>query len=727
MANGSQLPSGFVLDQPEQPSGLPEGFVMDEPADQPVLSVQPAAEQEEPSPTALVDPVQSMESELASQKGGLEALTTIVSGAVAEPFAGIAGLVSLPFVGSEKAEDIIESVREGMTILPESETGKESLAAVGETLKPLSEAFSTAESTLGDAVLEATGSKEMAAIAHTIPTATLELLGVGIGRRAVKVAETATKKSQAAVDAVKDARAGKVTDEGTQNIVDTIQKGTPDEVADIINADPEFFRAADELGVNTEPLASFASRNPQFRDVEGALRKVPGSILEPQAIKFIEETSQAADNLIQRYGGTLDKAQLGLDFKREALTNIDDLAAQADNVYDTIRELIPETNRFEAPETVAFLADLAKKEKIPPRLARILNDLKPKTVDVKSGEIVDITGEALIPTKTRSIPPTLGKIDQIRKEVGQAIGRGSGPFKDVETGLNKALYARLTKDQDAIAASIPGGASITDAAKGLIRQRKQLEDNLQVLLGKDLNKALNVSVAGAIKNLQKGEIDRFNEVMNSIPKHRRGEVALSAMNDVFKGTGVNQQGLSPTQFTKWYQTINRSPAVRKALFDVLPVGSKRAIDNLFQVSRGISRALGQTTPTGRINALFNPETGIIRKMIGKTAASAVAFSTGSPVASVATGVTMDFLRQTTDGAKRAADLMGSPQFQNIVRNSVKEGVADGAKASDALLKAEAALSKSKQFKAWADALGKDDRAALQGGLISYLFQEQEQQ
>ncbi len=84
---------------------------------------------------------------------------------------------------------------------------------------------------------------------------------------------------------------------------------------------------------------------------------------------------------------------------------------------------------------------------------------------------------------------------------------------------------------------------------------------------------------------------------------------------------------------------------------------------------------------------------------------------------------MDFLRQGSDGAKRAADLMGSPQFQNIVRRSVKEGVAQGGNASKELLKAQATLAKSKRYKAWVNALGKDDRAALQAGLLGYLFQD----
>lgn len=525
---------------------------------------------------------------------------------------------------------------------------------------------------------------------------------------------------QSTVTALEDARKGKITEQGTEDIAQTIKQGTPEEIAEVVRADPEFFRAADELGISVEPLAGFASKNPQFRDVEAALRAVPGSSLDPQAKAFISATSKSADDLIERYGGTIDKAQLGQDFKRQSLQTVDDLAQQADDAYGSLRNLIPETSRFPAPAAVDFLEGLAKKEAIPQKFKRMLNDLKPKT----KGKRVVSPGTGQVVSTGRK-EPTLGKIDQLRKEVGQAINRGSGPFKDVETGLNKALYARLTRDQDVIAESVEGGLDVSNTAKGLVRQRKQIEDNLQVLMGKDLNKALNINVSGAIKNLSKGEIDRFNVIMRAIPENKRGEVALSAMNDVFKGSGVGQQGLSPTQFVKWFETIKRSPSAKKALFDVLPRDSQKAIDNLFRVSKGISKSLQQTTPTGRINALFNSDTGFIRKLVGKTIAPAVSIATGSPVASAATNTTLSFLKQQTNGAKKASDMMASPEFQNIIRESVKEGVIDGAEASKKLIDAQTRLSRSEVFKKWAETLGSGDKKALQNGLIRYLFADTE--
>jgi hypothetical protein len=567
---------------------------------------------------------------------------------------------------------------------------------------------------VGQQVLNTTGSPALATIAEVAPAAG-ELIGGGLlGRSAGRVNKTtAQAKTIEAQRALDDLTNGIRKDTTAEDIAQTIKTGDAEDIAAVVDADPEFFRAADELGLSTEPLASFTSKNPQFRDVEQALATVPGNILDPQAKLFIAEVSQKADDLIIQYGGSTDKAQLGLDFKSESLATIDDLFQQADDSYSSLRELIPTSDRFDAPNTVEFIQQKAAEfggfEQLPPKLKSIFAALKGRKV-----------GKSVV-----TIPPTLGKIDQIRKEIGQAIGKGSGPFKDVETGLNKALYARLTKDQDAIAESIGGDAlAVSDAGKALVTQRKQIEDNLQVLLGKDLNKALNITVGGAIKNLSKGEVDKFNAVMNAIPPHRRGEVAMSAMNDVFKGSGVSQQALNPTQFVKWYQTINRSPAAKKALFGALPEGSKKAIDNLFEVSRGISRALGQKTPTGRINALFNEETGFIRKMVGRTIAPLTSVATGSPTASVmASGAAEMLLRQSSNGARAAADLMGSPQFQNIIRQSVKEGVIDGAKASDALKKAEKALMKTKRYEKWANAIIKDDRAALSGGLLTYLFSQ----
>ena len=152
MGNGFQmasLPEGFELDK--KPTGLPEGFVIDE-----------VVEQEDPRDFI----------------GGLETAATVGSGIIAEPVAGLLGLANLAFTQDPaRAAEMVESVRGGLTYQPRTPEGKETLESVSETLAPVGEALEDAEKFLGEGVLELTGSPELAAIAHTIPTATLEAIG----------------------------------------------------------------------------------------------------------------------------------------------------------------------------------------------------------------------------------------------------------------------------------------------------------------------------------------------------------------------------------------------------------------------------------------------------------------------------------------------------------------------------------------------------------------------
>lgn len=642
--------------------------------------------------------------------GGLETAATIASGAVAEPLAGIAGIAQSinPFADEGAGSGAVKATQEALTYQPRTGAGQESLQTTGEALRPVGDFFQDLESGLGDYALEKTGSPAFAAAATAAPTALLELLGAGIGGRATKQAAKGVESAQDTLSQAQDFARGVPTEDTVRSGVDVIQEGTPEQVAEFAQADPKFFEALDELGISSEPLAAFASQNSQFRDIQGGLKSQVGSVLDVQARNFIEDTAQAADNLIQRYGGTLDKAELSERFKVDSLRAIDDLAEEADQLYSSIREQIPPTTRIDADNTLQFLQQKADEfggvDNLPKELKQTYNQL-----NRKGGS-------------------TLGLVDQIRKEFGQATRKNSGRFKDAESGLAKAMYARLSSDVDNFADS-QGLDGLTKAAKGLVAQRKQLEDNLTGLYGKNLNKALGDTVGSAIKGLEKGRVERFSEVMQSIPTEKRGEAAISYMNDVFRGTGAGQQGLNATQFSKWYQNINRSPKAKSELYKYLPKDSKKAIESLYKVSEGVSRAQGQTIPTGRVLGMFNPDTGFLRRMVGNagnTALNIAGGMLGGPGGSLASQVAQDatrqFLSQSSDGARAASNLMSSPQFQNLIRQSVKEGVVEGKKASEKLMKAERALSRSKSYEKWVNTLSKDQKGALVGGLIPYLLQ-----
>lgn len=122
--------------------------------------------------------------------GALETAATIGSGIVAEPIAGLAGIAQSanPFADPGAGAEAVKATQEALTFQPKTEAGQAQIQGLGEAFAPIGEALSSVETALGQATLEATGSPELAAIAHTLPTAVLEALGLGAIRKGKSIA-----------------------------------------------------------------------------------------------------------------------------------------------------------------------------------------------------------------------------------------------------------------------------------------------------------------------------------------------------------------------------------------------------------------------------------------------------------------------------------------------------------------------------------------------------------
>jgi len=691
-------------------------------------------------------------------------VAAVASGAIAEPVSGLLGLASAGgrALGLDMPEggDAVRAVQEALAFQPETIQGQESVESLmgaidnvvktarlpaasaaflrefifqqisgGDTEKA-TERFTIARNEgvgreLGERAQDFGATPSVSAALETIPTALAEVATLGVpasaGRGLSKLADKAEEKGRdfgsIGVEPAKSA------EEALVSSAEAIKGGKPESLVAEINPDPQFFSAIDELGISSEPMASFASKNPQFRAIEQGLASIPASQLDAQSKAFISELSGKADDIISAYGGTTDKAQLSDAFRADSIATIDGLSDQVDKLYDDIAMKIPASSRVEAPSTVSFItskaSELGGRKELPPVLNRVLRQLETKTKTVPSGRR-DISGRD-IPGKTTTTKPTHERLNQTRKEIGQALNRGTGPFKDQETGLLKALYRRLREDQDAVADSF-GAADISEAANGMVRQRKHLEDNLAALLGKDLSGSIMPKVGAAMKGLARGEVEKWDSVMRKIPSSMRKQVVISSLNDIFRGANVGGQSLNVTQFTKFMDELERSPATKKRLYKELPADSIQALENLRKVSKGVSIALQDRIPTGRVAALFEGNDGFLRRMMGKAITTAATMK-GGPLMGAAAS---EFMSQSTGGSKAASAVLASPQFQNIIRTAVKDGVIDGAEASDRLRKAEAQFAKSKQYKRWAKALDESERAKLGSvGVSAYLLQDEE--
>ena len=137
---------------------------------------------------------------IGAQIGGVvENLGALVSGIVAEPVAGIAGIAAglNPFAEEGASARTVKTVREALTTKPKSEAGLSQQRGLGETLAPVAEAIKGTEQFLGEGALELTGSPAIAAAAATLPTAALELLGLKGSKRFTKLGGEPTKKDAA--------------------------------------------------------------------------------------------------------------------------------------------------------------------------------------------------------------------------------------------------------------------------------------------------------------------------------------------------------------------------------------------------------------------------------------------------------------------------------------------------------------------------------------------------
>ena len=113
--------------------------------------------------------------------GGLEVARGIAGSAVAEPVAGISGLVASALPGEEgQGAKTVDAVRKAITEFtsPTTKEGIEQQQFIAETLQPVGEAISSAENFLGDTAFDLTGSPSIAALAKSFPVAAIEVLGL---------------------------------------------------------------------------------------------------------------------------------------------------------------------------------------------------------------------------------------------------------------------------------------------------------------------------------------------------------------------------------------------------------------------------------------------------------------------------------------------------------------------------------------------------------------------
>jgi len=352
----------------QPPSEADEGRVLftDAPAGEPTVT-----------PTAQIDDAQEQltqelpEAQAITEEDGLgEALLSVGTSVLAEPIAGISGLVMSAFDGAKSGAETVELVREALTFDPQSVAGKARLKSIGEmvekgvniaripvsgiaglttlaTTGDIGEAAETVEEVqtrgispvLGEATLNATGSPELAAVAHSLPTAALEAFGVkGLNKGKLKtqrlsgnVAEAITQAApdlqtirQVSSDAYKalDNSGVKIKPEVFDRFVDKLQKKVTKEGIDRTltpKSQAVIDRFIDDKGAPKSPSQLETLRKiarGAANDLDKTDARIGGII--------IDELDTAIDGLSIQIGGKFKEAR-GLaqrGFKSQAITDM---------------------------------------------------------------------------------------------------------------------------------------------------------------------------------------------------------------------------------------------------------------------------------------------------------------------------------------------------------------------------------------------------------------------
>jgi hypothetical protein len=380
-------------------------------------------------------------------------------------------------------------------------------------------------------------------------------------------------------------------------------------------------------------------------------------------MRGLEQVGKRADDLIAEIGGTTDLSRMDAAVRARLDGTITDLGKQADQAYESLRANIPPRTRGPADNVISFVTERAKDLDGPDNLSSlekmVRSKLTPKT-----------EGDGAITY------PTYALIDDVRRDVG-AAARQSGPYGDADTGLAKRMYKLLDSDQEALAESAGQGAAY-QAAKGVVRVRKSLEDEAIALFGKHLNQSMIPALETATKSLAKGDAQRIGKLMASVPKDMREHVAATSLNVAF-GRATANGNLNYNTYARWYEGLLENKQAYAAIMTNLPQSSRKRLSDLYRVSRGVANATRERITTGRIQSVQNELKGadtLLSNIYGVARRAAIGIpieagtsAAGIPGAGIASGLTAALTKGKPDALKAADEMLSSPGFQQLAIES----------------------------------------------------------
>jgi len=652
-------------------------------------------------------------------RGEGELALTMGTFLVAQPIAGIAGIVQglNPFAEPGAAASAVETIM-GLTFKP-GPAGQEIAKGIGEIAETLTPdalielaTFATQEyKELNEEVFQKYG--PLAATAMAIaPEAALELTaGYATIKQLRNMGRTrADEAIQQTEDALRNRNVDSFRtdiqpeDKTLKQIANDFGKQNTQNLIEAVQSDPVRLQAAKDLGIDTNP--SHFSNNQAFIAMEQGLKSKPGNELRQRENLAIEKLGERADELIIKMEGEVEKGLLDAVVKKEFQTVIADLEVRASKDYNVVNQaidpgipVVPATSRLYIEKRLSDLGgDAGLLNKSEKQLARITGLPKKEIVSPDVGEVE-------LPT------PSYGALDQVRRNVGDAIEKKSGPYRDDEEGILNQIYGVLSNDQQGVADAL-GVGPVYERARKLVRVRKDIEKKSTDLFGRELKGSLIPKLATSAKNIVRGDVNAFKRLMDTLPPSQRQAAASTFLNDLFS-FNARSGGKLGGGFATAFQSLKNNPSVKKIIFDQLPPEALKTFNDIGEVTVGLFRAKALQNQSGTANALLaNLDNGAIANKILKSRRLLSPFSKEGRLLAFSAA----FLKRTLPKRTEiSADLLTSPEFKRSLEDA-------------ALGKSVSAenITKTQKFKKWFNLQNPPDQKQIATiGFIPWLLQDEE--
>ena len=635
-----------------------------------------------------------------------ETAAQLASGALAEPVAGLVGLMSTVVPGAPPAGDVVRNTREALTYQPRSPEGQQMLPNAVERVSGMipgpvkagGEWIAGQYDRLQNYAADQFGPAAGAAVA-TLPTALLEAIPGGYAIK--KTRDAAMPPPQQFAPQQPKPEPAIPTQQEYQQIGTDLRAGRTERVAPQVRPDMQILQDAEALGISLNP--SHYSTNRAYIDMEQALKSRPGSLLNSVEERAIIDLGNKADDLIDSLAGSSDKSLLDMQLFDNFNETITGLESQSNALYQKVGEAIPRATRITPNTTKSYLetqiADFGGD-------ASLLSPLEKEINRVIGGER----------------PPTYAAIDRLRRDVGAGLNKKSGPFKDAEEGQLKKLYSVLSEDQMNAADAFGMGDNLRDA-NALIVRRKDLESSAISLFGREAQSSIIPKLKQASTSLTQGDVSKLTKIMDSVPVEFRQQVAATLLNDLFTAGSRTRSAPIGQGFVNAFQGLNRNAGAKRELFKYLPEGAEARFNTIGRVATGIygAKALENTSRSARDIIAAMDDGGMFGRLYGAgkqvAVAEGISSAVGLPGVGAAGVIGSALVKGRTPATKAADELLTSPAFKDAV---IESAVGSGAK--------QARLLNTPEYNRWLDAQNpsiKKEIAAI--GFIPWLTNSSERE